>query len=281
METIIICINAYASYLIAEAISVSGIVSILFCGIVLAHYCYHNLSEDCRIFSAKFFELIAALCDTLIFIYLGLAVFSFEKDIDWGLTPLTCVIIILARCCQVFPLSFLVNLTRSSTRKIPMQHQIFISYAGLRGGMAYVLALAFYEEHESDSSKRFMTTTLGVVFFTILGLAAGMIPLLDKLKIPTNVDYDKLVTSVDPDKKKKQRFLDIDRQWIKPFLTNKRYNRSDYEKVQDDVIEMQAVETIGEEMSPQEHQELTRIESKDSLERDGKTEGKDEKKTDV
>lgn len=45
METVILILYAYFSYLIAEGLSLSGIVAILFCGITMAHYSYNNLSK--------------------------------------------------------------------------------------------------------------------------------------------------------------------------------------------------------------------------------------------
>lgn len=49
LETAIIMLFGYASYLLAEGSSLSGIVAILFCGIVQAQYAWPNLSEDSKV----------------------------------------------------------------------------------------------------------------------------------------------------------------------------------------------------------------------------------------
>lgn len=49
VETPLIILFAYAAYLLAEGAGLSGIVSILFCGIVMAHYTRHNLSKASKV----------------------------------------------------------------------------------------------------------------------------------------------------------------------------------------------------------------------------------------
>lgn len=49
LETSLLAMFAYASYLIAEGANLSGIVSILFVGITMAHYTFNNLSEDSKV----------------------------------------------------------------------------------------------------------------------------------------------------------------------------------------------------------------------------------------
>jgi NhaP-type Na+/H+ or K+/H+ antiporter len=62
-----------------------GIVAILFCGVVMAHYTYHNLSPQAQKFSTKLFKVMASLSEMFVFAYLGLALFSFDQVYDIGL----------------------------------------------------------------------------------------------------------------------------------------------------------------------------------------------------
>lgn len=49
VELMLLILYAYASYLLADGLGLSGIVAILFCGIVMAHYSYNNLSQESKV----------------------------------------------------------------------------------------------------------------------------------------------------------------------------------------------------------------------------------------
>jgi len=82
LESAAFILFAYCSYLAAECLTLSGIVSILFCGITMAHYTSENLSRFSQAFSAEFFEVLATLAETFVFVYLGMAFFSFDERFD-------------------------------------------------------------------------------------------------------------------------------------------------------------------------------------------------------
>jgi solute carrier family 9 (sodium/hydrogen exchanger), member 8 len=59
-----------------------GIMAILACGIVMSHYTYFNLSPIGQITSQKFFRMIAFMAETIVFLYLGIAVFCFDHSFN-------------------------------------------------------------------------------------------------------------------------------------------------------------------------------------------------------
>eukprot|EP01118_Nematostelium_gracile_P007983 TRINITY_DN2619_c0_g1_i1.p1 TRINITY_DN2619_c0_g1~~TRINITY_DN2619_c0_g1_i1.p1 ORF type:complete len:542 (-),score=118.02 TRINITY_DN2619_c0_g1_i1:168-1793(-) len=240
METCLLSLFAYTSYLLAEGLNMSGIVAILFCGIAMAQYTFKNLSEEAQTLSTKVFEVLAVLSETLVFAYLGLALFSFETEYDPAFIFFAIIIILFARAVQVFPLSFLINLTRSAKRKIRYNFQFFIWFAGLRGGIAFVLALDVKGKCEdgeavsSTASPPILTTTLIIAFFTVLVLGGATVPLLERLKIPIGVERElpsQHVPSTNPN-----FFKRFDRKYLKPFLTKVSYR--DYAPADPDEIEL-------------------------------------------
>jgi NhaP-type Na+/H+ or K+/H+ antiporter len=48
LESAVLVLFPWVSYMLAESLQLSGIVSILFCGIIMGHYTRRNLSEGGR-----------------------------------------------------------------------------------------------------------------------------------------------------------------------------------------------------------------------------------------
>ena len=53
--------------------------SLLFCGITLKHYAYHNMSRRTQRSTRYFFATISQLSENFIFIYLGLTLFTQDQ----------------------------------------------------------------------------------------------------------------------------------------------------------------------------------------------------------
>lgn len=74
----------YLSYVIAEFIEVSGIVSLLACGIFMGQFTWYNLSPQGKHSTSIAFQVIGFMIEAFVFSYLGLTIFSY-MDHDWSL----------------------------------------------------------------------------------------------------------------------------------------------------------------------------------------------------
>ncbi|KAF9427655.1 monovalent cation:H+ antiporter, CPA1 (nhx1) [Podila epigama] len=183
LESCLIALMAYASYFFSNSVHLSGIVSLLFCGITLKHYAYESMSLRSKRTTKSLFQVLAQLSENFIFIYLGLTLFT-EMDLDYK--PLfimfTFVFICISRYAAVFPLSSLINmvsvyvLRRSDTLSRP--HQVMLFWAGLRGAVAFALAAGLDGVAEAAALK---TTILVVVVLSVIvfgGTTARMLAIL-------------------------------------------------------------------------------------------------------
>ncbi|KFH65040.1 CPA1 family monovalent cation:H+ antiporter [Podila verticillata NRRL 6337] len=183
LESCLIALMAYASYFFSNSVHLSGIVSLLFCGITLKHYAYESMSLRSKRTTKSLFQVLAQLSENFIFIYLGLTLFT-EMDLDYK--PLfimfTFVFICISRYTAVFPLSSLINmvsvyvLKRSDTLSRP--HQVMLFWAGLRGAVAFALAAGLDGVEEAPALK---TTILVVVVLSVIvfgGTTARMLAIL-------------------------------------------------------------------------------------------------------
>lgn len=195
IESCIILLVCYESYFFSNGCHMSGIVSLLFCGITLKHYAYYNMSRRTQITIKYIFQLLARLSENFIFVYLGLELFT---EVELVYKPLliivTAVSICIARYCAIFPLSRLVNWLYSvrstgSVRsmgtqlsnvpeEIPYEYQMMMFWAGLRGAVGVALAMGIQGEFKFP----LLATVLVVVVLTVIifgGTTAGMLEVMN------------------------------------------------------------------------------------------------------
>ncbi|XP_016021461.2 sodium/hydrogen exchanger 9 [Rousettus aegyptiacus] len=186
LETGLFFLLSWSAFLSAEAASLTGIVAVLFCGVTQAHYTYNNLSLDSKMRTKQLFEFMNFLAENVIFCYMGLALFTFQNHIFNALFILGAFLaIFVARACNIYPLSFLLNLGRK--QKIPRNFQHMMMFSGLRGAIAFALAI---RDTESQPKQMMFTTTLLLVFFTVWVFGGGTTPMLTWLQIRVGVDLD-------------------------------------------------------------------------------------------
>ncbi|KAK6464877.1 putative Na+/H+ exchanger Nhx1 [Scheffersomyces coipomensis] len=199
IETCLVLLFAYESYFFSNGAHMSGIVSLLFCGITLKHYAYYNMSRRTQIATKYIFQLLAQLSENFIFIYLGLSLFT---EVELVFKPLLIIItfisICIARWSAVFPLSNLLNflyrarLEKFNTRlngsnglmstqlppdEISHSYQMMIFWAGLRGAVGVALAMGI----QGEAKWTLLATVLVVVVLTVIlfgGTTASMLEIL-------------------------------------------------------------------------------------------------------
>ncbi|ODV87807.1 hypothetical protein CANARDRAFT_26011 [[Candida] arabinofermentans NRRL YB-2248] len=191
IETCLVLLFAYESYFFSNGCHMSGIVSLLFCGITMKHYAYYNMSRRTQIATKYIFQLLAQLSENFIFIYLGLSLFT---EVELVFKPLliivTFVSICVARWAAVFPLSRSINwfLRSRAIRRgaapasiqdeIPYNYQMMQFWAGLRGAVGVALAMGL----QGESKSALLATVLVVVVLTVIlfgGTTAGMLEMLN------------------------------------------------------------------------------------------------------
>lgn len=186
LETALFFLMSWSTFLLAEACGFTGVVAVLFCGITQAHYTYNNLSEESTKRTKQLFEVLHFLAENFIFSYMGLALFTFQNHVFSPIFIIGAFIaIFIGRALNIYPLSFLLNLGRRHKIKGNFQHMMM--FAGLRGAMAFALAI---RDTATYARQMMFTTTLLIVFFTVWVFGGGTTPMLSWLHIRVGVDPD-------------------------------------------------------------------------------------------
>lgn len=182
LEFAMMLVFTYAPYVLAEGIHLSGIMAILFCGIVMSHYTHFNLSTVTQITMQQTLRTLAFIAETCVFAYLGLALFSFKHRVEPALVVWSIILCLLGRACNIFPLALLVN--RFREHQITKKMMFIMWFSGLRGAISYALSLHL---NFSDETRHvIITTTLIIVLVTTLFFGGSTMPLLKFMQATKN-----------------------------------------------------------------------------------------------
>lgn len=165
LETSLLLCFCYLCYATAESIALSGIMALFFQGVVLSHYNSYNLSEKAHVASEQLFSTFATLTETIVFVYMGMGVFTGRyKTFDISFSVIGWLACLVGRLLNIVPLSFLANLCRKGHRVISGRHQAVLWFAGLRGAVAYALS----ENMPGPHKEVYTTGTLSICIFSTL-----------------------------------------------------------------------------------------------------------------
>lgn len=206
-EVALMILMAYLSYMLAELCHLSGILTVFFCGIVMSHYTWHNVTGNSRITTKHAFATLSFVAETFIFLYVGMDAMDIEK---WRFvsdspgksvvtTSILLGLLLLGRAAFVFPLSFLSNLTKKTeNERITFRQQIIIWWAGLmRGAVSIALAYnKFMSAGHTDlrANGIMITSTISVVLFSTVVFGLLTKPLI-RFLLPTSRNVTSFVSS--------------------------------------------------------------------------------------
>ncbi|XP_034091945.1 sodium/hydrogen exchanger 3-like [Gymnodraco acuticeps] len=171
----------YLSYLTAEMLSLSAILSIVFCGMCCQKYINTNMDERSVTTVRYVMKVLANGSETIIFVFLGIS--AIDKTIwvwNTGFILLTLFFIFIYRFIGVFVLTWILN--RYRLVRVEFIDQLIMSYGGLRGAVAYGLA-TMLDEAKIKEKNLMVCTSLIVVYFTVILQGITMKPLVNWLKV--------------------------------------------------------------------------------------------------
>lgn len=180
VEITLTAIAAYGGYLAAEALQVSGILTVVFAGLVMGNFGRPRaMSARTQVAVDAFWDYIAFFLNSIVFLMIGLNEPWREIAAHWPLVLAAAGIVLVSRVVTVYPL---LALLRPVTRKIPVRWQHMLVWSGMRGAIALALLLSLQASHpaEFEAIRGF---AFGVVFLQIViqGMTIGP---LSRLLIP-------------------------------------------------------------------------------------------------
>lgn len=179
LHILITIISAYISFIIAQDfLGLSGVMSVLATGLAIRIL---NLKESkqksCK-FVEDYWQFTANVAETLIFLLAGVTITLFMFVDQWLAMLIGIIACLVARLIVIYGSFPLFNLV-SKESPITLEHQLVLTWGGIRGTVTIALALSL--PLSLDYWYTIQSVAYGVVLFTLFVQATTMIPLVNKI----------------------------------------------------------------------------------------------------
>jgi CPA1 family monovalent cation:H+ antiporter len=190
IEITLTTVLAYGTYLLAEQLQVSGVLAVVAAGLINGNLGSQGMSPTTRIVLSNFWEYVAFLVNSIVFLLIGMQVnlpilISTWQPVLWAILA-----VLVARGIVVYGLGWLVN---RLVEPIPLNWQHVLSWGGLRGAISLALALNLPASMGGER-ETLLVMAFGVVLFTLLVQSTSMSSLIRWLHITTRseaqVEYE-------------------------------------------------------------------------------------------
>lgn len=174
LVAVLTAIAAYGAYFIADYLSVSGIMAVVFAAIVAAgSRSLSRLSDQDRAWVANFWAVVAFVANTGVFVLIGVSIHMADIAAIWPAALLGIAAVMLGRPLIVHllaPVSALLG------RPLKPSWKNAIALAGMRGALSMALALSLPVGYPDRALL--VAMVFAVVLFTIVVQGALLEPLL-------------------------------------------------------------------------------------------------------
>ncbi|KAM4630571.1 sodium/hydrogen exchanger 1b [Polymixia lowei] len=178
IEPLFVFLYSYMAYLSAEVFHLSGIMSLIACGVMMRPYVEANISHKSYTTIKYFLKMWSSVSETLIFIFLGVSTVAGPHAWNWTFVVLTVILCLVSRVLGVIGLTYILNKFRIV--KLTKKDQFIVAYGGLRGAIAFSLGFLLTNH---KMKNMFLTAIITVIFFTVFVQGMTIRPLVDLLAV--------------------------------------------------------------------------------------------------
>ncbi|CAL8365452.1 unnamed protein product [Arctogadus glacialis] len=183
IEPLFVFLYSYMAYLSAEVFHLSGIMSLIACGVTMRPYVEANVSHKSYTTIKYFLKMWSSVSETLIFIFLGVSTVAGPHAWNWTFVVVTVVLCLVSRVMGVIGLTYVINKFRIV--KLTKKDQFIVAYGGLRGAIAYSLGFLLPDH---PMKTLFLTAIITVVFFTVFVQGMTIRPLVELLAVKKKME---------------------------------------------------------------------------------------------
>ncbi|TDL60851.1 sodium:proton antiporter [Rhodococcus qingshengii] len=189
LEIIFSIILFYGSFLIAEAVHASGVISVVVAALIFGNYgAKIGMSPTTKLNINNFWEVTALLANSIVFLMVGLEITRINLADKWGYIFLAISIVLIARSISVYAsLLFIKN--------FPTSWKHIINWGGLKGSLSIALVLSL--PRDFTGREEILIIAFSVVLFSLIFQGLSIKSLLSFLEVNKKEEgfkeYEKLI----------------------------------------------------------------------------------------
>lgn len=191
IEITLTTLVAWGSFLIAEELHVSGVLSTVTAGILMGSFGkYFGMSASTRVAVQDFWQYMGFLSNSFIFLLVGLELDPGALVRNLPVVMVAFLVVVLARCVVVYAGIPIVDFFSTS---LPASWRHVLVWGGLRGSLSMVLILGLPADFVGRSFL--INLVFGVVAISLFLQGLTMAPLMKRLglsqkNVETNKEYE-------------------------------------------------------------------------------------------
>ncbi|RYG59697.1 MAG: sodium:proton antiporter [Alphaproteobacteria bacterium] len=211
VSIILMLVLAHLTFILAEVIShhfviagfeikISAIIATTIASIVMGNYGRYKVDPHAEEFVEKFWGQFAFMCNSLVFILMGLIFASLPMNLTAFLLPIivTIAVVAVGRALSIYPVVGFINALKVEER-IPMSWQHLMAWGSLRGALAITMVLMIPNDwipegwvYEYTPKQFIMALTIGCIYATLFIKAITIGPLVRKMGLSQLTEVEKI-----------------------------------------------------------------------------------------
>lgn len=190
VQNSVIIVSSYITFILAQSIlDVSGVIALVAFGLTITNAGRPKLKPEVNHFMDQFWELMAYIANTLIFIIVGVVI-AMKIELSWTSLLLVILVYVGVNIVRMLVISILYPFMKKAGYGLTRRESFILAWGGLRGALGLTLALmvSYTLEIPEDIRRQILLFTGGIVTLTLAVNATTMRWLLLKLgltKVPS------------------------------------------------------------------------------------------------
>lgn len=190
VQNSVIIVSSYITFILAQSIlDVSGVIALVAFGLTITNAGRPKLKPEVNHFMDQFWELMAYIANTLIFIIVGVVI-AMKIELSWTSLLLVILVYVGVNIVRMLVISILYPFMKKAGYGLTRRESFILAWGGLRGALGLTLALmvSYTLEIPEDIRRQILLFTGGIVTLTLAVNATTMRWLLLNLgltKVPS------------------------------------------------------------------------------------------------